>query len=147
MTVTSQSLADDFKRFNDDALIELVRSAELTQLALGVAKTEIRRRGLVVPAAEIEPQDVGPTAIRGDLVQLARTFTAIEAQMLRSRLEVEGIPAVVTDDNIVQASPLLSLAIGGARVLVPESYFELATEIAAAVARGEYALDDETDVG
>jgi hypothetical protein len=80
-------------------------------------------------------------------VQLARTFTAIEAQMLRSRLEVEGIPAVVTDDNIVQASPLLSLAIGGARVLVPESYFELATEIAAAVARGEYALDDETDVG
>jgi hypothetical protein len=67
--------------------------------------------------------------------------------MLQSRLEIEGVPAVIADANMVQVYPLLSVAVGGVRVLVPDSYLERAREIAAAVSRGDYALDDKTDVG
>jgi hypothetical protein len=60
--------------------------------------------------------------------------------MLRGRLEIEGIPATVTDDNVAQVlSPML---IGGVRVLVPESYLERAWAIAQAIKRGDYALDE-----
>jgi Putative prokaryotic signal transducing protein len=147
MTVTRQSLSNDFGRLNDEALIDLVHAGGLTELAQEVAATELRRRGLVVPAATKEPQETADTTIADDLVPIARSFSVGEAHMLRSRLEVEGVPAVVVDANIVQTNPLLSFAVGGVRVLVPESYLDQAREIAAAVARGDYTLDDKTDVG
>ena len=50
---------------------------------------------------------------------IARLFTALDAHLLQSRLEVEGVPAVVVDDNIVQTNPFLTLAVGGVRVFVP----------------------------
>jgi hypothetical protein len=46
----------------------------------------------------------------------------MEALMLKSRLEVDGVPAIVTDANIVQTNAFLTLAVGGVRVLVPEAY-------------------------
>jgi hypothetical protein len=40
---------------------------------------------------------------------------------------------------------LMSLAIGGVRVLVPESYLPRAREIALAIERGDFALDGATE--
>ena len=74
---------------------------------------------------------------------IARLFTALDAHLLQSRLEVEGVPAVVVDDNIVQTNPFLTLAVGGVRVFVPELHAERAREIARAIERGDYALDDQ----
>jgi hypothetical protein len=41
----------------------------------------------------------------------------------------------------------MTTAIGGVRVLVPESHFEQALEIRKAFEAGEYQLDDDYDVG
>ena len=59
--------------------------------------------------------------------------------MLQARLELEGVPAVVTDTQIAQN--LVPLAVGGVRVLVPESYLPRAREIALGVEKGDFALD------
>ena len=74
---------------------------------------------------------------------IARLFTALDAHLLQSRLEAEGVPTVVVDDNIVQTNPFLTMAVGGVRVLVPELQAERAREIARAIERGDYALDDQ----
>jgi Putative prokaryotic signal transducing protein len=77
---------------------------------------------------------------------VTRLFDWTEAEMLRGRLEAEGVPAIVADAYTARAIPLY-LAIGGVRVMVPEAYLERAREILKADARGDYALDDRTDVG
>lgn len=48
---------------------------------------------------------------------------------------------------MVQANQFLTTAIGGVRVLVPESHFELALKIRKAFDAGEYQLADDFDVG
>jgi hypothetical protein len=63
--------------------------------------------------------------------------------MLKSRLELEGVPAIVTDAQMAQN--LVPLAIGGVRVLVPESYLSRAREIALAVEKGDFALDGASE--
>ena len=64
--------------------------------------------------------------------------------MLQSRLQAEGVPAVVADAQIVGVNPLLTMAVGGARVLVRELDFERARQIVSAIDRGDYRLDDQT---
>jgi Putative prokaryotic signal transducing protein len=144
MDVTRQELAAHFALLNDNELLRELQSAELTESAKAVAAEELRRRGIDVPSTPIEPakSEEAPDdlVIDGDLVILDRVLTPAEAHMLRGRLELEGIPATVTDDNMAQIlSPML---IGGVRVLVPESYLERARAITQAIKRGDYALDD-----
>jgi hypothetical protein len=67
--------------------------------------------------------------------------------MLKGCLESNGVSAVVADANMVQANELLTTAVGGVRVLVPESHFERAQQILKAFEAGEYQLDDDYDVG
>ena len=85
--------------------------------------------------------------MEGDLVTVARMYNPLEAEMLRGRLEAEGVPAMVADTQTAQVNPFYKLAIGGVRVMVPEAYLARAREIVRADARGDYALDDGTDVG
>jgi hypothetical protein len=78
----------------------------------------------------------------------AGRFSRIQSVIHGSRLArfkrtISGVPAVVVDDNIVQTNPFLTLAVGGVRVFVPESHAERAREIARAIERGDYALDDQ----
>jgi len=153
MTVTRESLLDRFQPLNDEELLGLFRSGELTDLANDVAAEELRRRGVDVAKPATEPhtasaredasgsEDEAPSG-GGDLVLIARLFTPIEAHMLQSRLEAEGVPAVVTDGHIVGVNPLLTMAVGGVRVLVPESDVERAREIMRAIERGDYRLDE-----
>jgi len=153
MDITAQSLAENFERLNDEALLELFRSGDLTDLARGVAAAELRKRGIdrakpatatVAPVPEAPPE-IPETLPGGDLVALAHFFTPIDAYLLKDRLEMEGVPAIVADANMIQTNQLLNLAIGGVRVLVSETQFERASEIAAAVQRGDYALKDQAD--
>jgi hypothetical protein len=62
-------------------------------------------------------------------------------------LVAAGIPAVVADDNLVQTDSLLTPALGGVRILAPEAYLERAKEVIDAFNRGDYALDENADVG
>jgi hypothetical protein len=151
MPVTRQSLLEHFQLLNNDALLALFQSGDLTDLAKEVAEEELRRRGvdLTKPAAALPVQgdhrsssEDESTSASGDLVMIARYSTALDAQLLQSRLEVEGVPAFVVDDNIVQMNAFLTMAVGGVRVLVPESCSARAREIARGVERGDYALDE-----
>jgi hypothetical protein len=146
MDVTRESLAEKFRLYGDEELLELLQSGDLTELAQAVARAELASRG-IDPAQSTPPAtEPGPT-VEGDLVMVARMLNPLEAEMLRGRLEAEGVPAIVADTQIVQVNPLYKLAVGGVRVMVPEAYLAQAREIVRADARGDYALDDSTDVG
>ena len=45
--------------------------------------------------------------------------------------------------HLVQANPFLAVAVGGVRVLVPESHVDRAREIVKVIDSGGYALDEE----
>jgi len=142
MDVTRQALAEHFQLLNDDALLAEFQSTELTEAAKAVAAEELRRRGIELPGIPdelLETSEPAPEADDADLVIVDRVSTPAEAHMLRSRLELEGIPAAVVDENMAHTLP--SLVVGGVRVLVPESYLDRAHEIAEAIKRGDFALD------
>jgi hypothetical protein len=155
--VTRQSLAAQYRLLGDAELVELANSVEMTELAREVAAAELEARGVTsarqAPAAirlEAEPEatpdpDHETELDEGDadLVQIARYLKPMEAEILRTRLEAEGVFAVITDHNLAQVNPILSPVIGGARVLVRESQRNQAREIMLAVERGDYRLEDE----
>jgi hypothetical protein len=146
MSVARQNLMEHFQLLSDGELLAQFQSGELTDLAKEVAALELGHRKIDFskPMAE-KPAPGDATFDSGDLALVARYSTATEAYMLQSRLELEGVPAVVTDAQMAQN--LVPLAIGGVRVLVPESYLPRAREIALAIERGDFALDNQTDLG
>jgi len=153
MEITRESLAGQFKLYNDKELLQLYRSGELTELASDVAKAELTSRGidaaLATPARAAEqpaePSEPDEPVIKGDLVEVARMLDPVEAEMVRGRLETEGVPAMVADTTT--AHMLFRSLIGGVRILVPEAYLARAREVVKADARGDYALDERTDGG
>jgi hypothetical protein len=66
---------------------------------------------------------------------------AHEAYVARGLLESAEIPAEVADDNVIGLNWLLSSAVGGVKVLVPERYLKQAKRIIA----DSGFLSDETD--
>ena len=148
MTITSESLARHFASLPDEELVEKFQSGELTDLAQDLAAAELRARRIDVPRRkptvanpalpEEEEANVIPMVIGGDLVQLASFSDLNSANLLQSRLDAEGVPAIVPDT-------FASLADGHflVRVMVPESYFERAAQIKMRIDRGDYELDEK----
>jgi hypothetical protein len=168
MTVTRQSLAEQHRLFGDRELIELVQSPEMTTLAREVAGAELVSRGIelhptddesaadgagLAPAsAQDSAQDSADDPAQGetepgdaDLVEIARFLKPIEAEILRGRLEAEGVLAIVADANLARVNVILAPVIGGARVLVRAADFAQAREIMGAVERGDYRISDAED--
>jgi hypothetical protein len=97
------------------------------------------------PAAEGTPSD---TLLPGrDLFEIARYLVPMDAMLAHGCLQAAGIPAVLADDQLVQANLLWAPAIGGVRILVPQEYIQPAEAALEALQRGDFALDDDTDVG
>ncbi|MEM6327653.1 MAG: DUF2007 domain-containing protein [Bacteroidota bacterium] len=63
------------------------------------------------------------------LVTLTTYTSPFEAEIVRGRLEAEGIPAVVADAEMVTADWMMSQAIGGVKLRVPASALDRAREI------------------
>jgi hypothetical protein len=82
-----------------------------------------------------------------DLFVVAQFIIPIDAHLAQGCLVAAGIPAVVADANHAQADQLIAPAMGGVRVLVPQAYLQQAKEVLDALARGDFALSDDTDVG
>ncbi len=75
---------------------------------------------------------------------LLRSFeNGVEAHMLRSKLESEGIQSVVFDENTVGAMPIYSITVGGVKVMVLEEEREAAEQICDAIEGTPYT--DEAD--
>jgi hypothetical protein len=104
----------------------------------GAAMEAVHHKGLM-EILEIE-------AVPGrDLFLVGQYLDPIEAQLARGCLVAAGIPAVVADANMSN-QPMMPV-MGGVRVLVPEEYLQQSKEVLASLARGDYALGDDADVG
>jgi hypothetical protein len=63
------------------------------------------------------------------LVTVATFPEAIEAHIYRNRLEAEGIPCVLADENIVSNQPWHSIAYGGVKLRVRQQDQQHATDL------------------
>ena len=66
------------------------------------------------------------------LVTAYKAFTSIDAQMMRSRLEIAGFHPFVADELTALGAECGAMGIGGIRVQVPESEFAEVREFIAA---------------
>ncbi len=64
-----------------------------------------------------------------------------EAQVIKSRLEAEGIDVLLMDEKTIDSDPLISQAIGGVKLLVHNKDFKNAQTIYNAVRT--YSTDEE----
>ena len=80
-----------------------------------------------------------------DLFLVGQYLDPIEAQLARGCLVAAGIPAVVADANMSN-QPMMPV-MGGVRVLVPQAYLQQSKDVLASLARGDFALGDDADVG
>jgi hypothetical protein len=140
-------LSETFSRMSDDELIERWRSGNLTEVAVELVRAELGRRRIAVPEyARFEPadEDLGPQH-DVSFVTVARSLEPLQIEMLRARLQVEGIRAFVVDAGINQANALYSIAVGGVRLMVPRESADEARQIIALVRSGGLALRDDDD--
>lgn len=148
MSLDLADLQARFRDMTDDELLQRAGSGALTDLAQQVAQAELQARGLHLPEpphAELPQVEPG----RGPLKICARFLMPLEAEMFAARLVQEGIAARVIDSDTVYGygAIMYSLDLGGVRVMVPESQLEAALRIRAALDAGEYAIDENFDVG
>ena len=142
--MAEQYLKDLFSRLTDEEIAARIKDG-LTQEAYQIASGELQSRGIAPPAMDelVNPQE--PPYL-GDMVILARDLAPTEANILASCLTASGIDAVPADVDTVRNS-LWSIAIGGAKVRVPQSQLAQAQQVLAAFRRGEFALKGDFDVG
>ena len=146
MSPEREDLEQVFRALADDELTHRVASERLTELARWVAIAELKRRRLQVPVANSGRANANEGNVyHGDMTIVARNLDATEAFMLCSCLRAAGVPADSGDTNLVQTHSLLTIAVGGACVRVPENYLAEAREIIAAFKRGEFQLDEDFD--
>jgi hypothetical protein len=67
----------------------------------------------------------------------------IHADIVRGRLEVEGIPAILSNRHLVTAEWMYSQAMGGVQIMVPLECVTEAREIIAEIDSGKLDYDDE----
>jgi hypothetical protein len=146
MHISREELEQTFESLSDAELLRRLTAGELTPLAREVAETELRRRGLPAPDPASPADRTTDERKRDDIVEVARFLTPTEAYILQGRLQAEGVPAVVADAGLVQTNALLAIAVGGVRVMVPQSLRAAAEEIKAAIARGDYTLEEDEPV-
>ncbi len=140
-------LSETYAAMSDDELIERWSGGTLTEIAMEVARAEFFRRGIVAP--EVAPSDDDAESATGEavaFVTVARSLIPTELDILRARLEADGIPSFVVDDNITRMNSLWSVALGGARLIVARQFAAEARQIIGYVRSGKFALGAGEDV-
>ena len=143
--MTGRYLQDLFSNLTDEDIVARIKYG-LNPDAYEVACRELRSRGIKPPPITEEP--INPPEeppYLGDMVILARDLDPTEAQILASCLTSAGIHADPGDVDTARSSSLWSIAIGGAKIRVPQSQLAQAQQILAAFNRGEFALDNDFD--
>jgi len=67
--------------------------------------------------------------MREDYTILAVFEYSTEAQLVKSKLDSEGIKTMLMDEKTIDTDPLLSQAVGGVKLLVQSSDIEKASEV------------------
>jgi putative signal transducing protein len=141
-----EELSDTFRQMSDDELIERWSSGKLTEVASEVARAEFVRRKMAVPEI-VQPEPIDEDASQDDVsfATVARSLEPLQIEMLRARLQAEGIEAFAVDAGINQVNNLVSIAVGGVRLMVPKESADEARRIIQLIRSGKFALrDDET---
>ncbi len=144
--MTGTTLSEFFNSLSDEELTTRVQNG-LTDEALPIAWAELARRGLARPPEDTGVASAPSSPYLGDMVLLARDLSPTEAHLLTSCLHAAGIPALAGDTNIVQAHGLWALAVGGAKVRVPQTQWQEAMLVMQELRRGAFTLDEDHDVG
>lgn len=82
-----------------------------------------------------------------ELYEVAMRPLPTDAAVLQGCLEASGVPAELSDANMVQAYAGAVTGLGGVRIMVTAPYLQRAVDVLAAYDRGEFALDESADVG
>lgn len=82
-----------------------------------------------VPGSSASPMSTAAALSTEDETIVAAFDTVLEAEMARGRLEVDGIASRIVDGNTVGIAAHLSMAIGGAKVVVAQNDVEAARAI------------------
>ncbi len=133
-----------FSTLDDAALLNLLAPGALTDIALTLVRAELDSRGVAIanpPEAPEQAQDLG------EFQTLKHFLEPMDAHMLAACLQDRGVPAFVADADTVQTNMLLSIALGGVRLQVPEALIERAQAIMESYGRGDFALKDAEDEG
>lgn len=139
-----EELVDTYRDMSTEELLDHWESGTLTELATQAASEELARRGVALPPAKQigdENRDEVP-AEETDFETVARSFESTEMQILRGRLEADGIPAFVIDDDVNQTNSVLAEH-GSIRLQVASQRAEEAKRIIAEVKAGQLALEEE----
>ena len=140
-----EELSGTFSRMSDDELLERWRSGILTDVAVELVRAELASRGIVAPEftrLEAVDEDPGPQH-DVSFVTVARSLEPYQIEMLRARLQAEGIDAFTVDAGINQVNALISIAVGGVRLMVPRESADEARRIIALLRSGGLALRDD----
>ncbi len=133
-----------FSTLDDAALLDLLAPGALTDIANTLVRAELDSRGVAIADAHEAPAQAPDL---GEFQTLQHFLEPIQAHMLAACLQDRGIPAFVADADMVQTNMLLSIALGGVRLQVPEALFERAQAIMESYDRGDFALKDPEDDG
>ena len=88
------------------------------------------------------PTESLPSQEQMSLETIAVFGTMLEAEILRARLNADGIPAIVVDGNLVQAYSLIAIAVGGVRVQVMAEYAHRARELLKVLNEGGLMIEN-----
>jgi hypothetical protein len=81
----------------------------------------------------------------GDYVTVANLATVTEAHLIQGALRAAGLDAHVPDAHISQTHSLMTVALGGVRVVVPAPQIDAARQILEARDQGALQLDSDAD--
>lgn len=144
MATFEEDLAEIYRNYSDEYLIEQLRSGTMTELAIKVAKKELDSRGVVYLEPPLEGSHAVPVYYGApQFVTVASSLNSIAMHILLARLEAEGIPTRIADAHMAQAYSIVSIAIGGARAQVPIEFYDEAMQIIADINSGALASTDE----
>jgi hypothetical protein len=149
MTDARSGLARIFALMSEDELLARWRGGHLTDLAIEAAGGELLRRGIAAPiyvAVPDRPAEA-PAEEPREFVEVARALHPGRLEILRARLDSEGIPSFVADAETTRMNALWSIALGGARLLVESRFEAEARELIALLDAGAFALREGEDLG
>lgn len=137
-------LTETYRSLSDEELLRRWSEGRLTPTAAAAARSELSRRGLSRPEGlrrrgAVESDD--PLAF----VTVARSMSLSRLQILKARLDAEGISSFVADQEMNRMISLYTVALGGMRLMVPRKLAAEASEIIALVKSGRLAYREGDD--
>jgi hypothetical protein len=155
MQVTKEDLVAQYQELSNSEILRRAQSGTLTPLAREVAREELRSRGVQFEANDkekeslIEPDVADPTIEENPtglgFVTIAHLVNPLRANLLRARLQSEGIVVHVFGEHLGAMHIFLSAGTGGIRVQVRSDQVVRAQEILADFDRIEQTVDEAAD--